>query len=124
MGDIEEHLPTSVIDQGTYTRAYTMGIAKPRHLPPAIRLVPEVCSAGKLNPFYSSLILWEVRTQCPCCGNYQWSIVAIWDFNFDRCMDFNYAYGVYVNARQIEEGIAMYQAERASSHLFEGDGIQ
>lgn len=91
---------------------------------PAIRLVTEVFPMDRESPFHNSVVIWEVRVPCECCGKYKWEIAAIWDFNFDRCMDFNYAYGEYVNARQIEEGVEMYRLERASSHLFEGDGIQ
>lgn len=75
---------------------------------PAIKLLTEMHGKYRGDPFHNSLILWECRIQCTCCDGYIWTIACIWDFDFDRAMDFNYECGVYVNAREMEEGIALY----------------
>lgn len=105
-----------------YEAEYAVGIRiKPRYPMPALKLITETCPAWADSPYHNSVILWHIY-KCDCCeDNYTWSMACIWDFNFDRCMDFNYGCGVYVNAREIEEGTSMYELVKKYAKMFDGE---
>ncbi|SRR6266852_7369863 len=95
-------------EQCHYCKWYEAGNGLPHYPVPAIKLIIEVCPECEDSPFHNSVVLWECRVQCSCCDAYIWTIACIWDFDFNRTTDFNYECGVYVNSRQIEEGIELY----------------
>jgi len=81
----------------------------PAHFPlPAIPIVVEFHSWAEPSPFHSS-ITWAERSKfCDNCGGLAKGLVAIVDFNWDRCMDFNYGVGVYVAGQELEDGLSLY----------------
>lgn len=82
---------------------YTHGEIKPHFPVPAIPLQVEVNRWAESGPYHNSITISHK-------GGHH--LVAIFDYNFDRCMDFHYKVGVYVNEREIYEGIQEYMKER------------
>jgi len=86
------------IDRVSNARWYILGDVPPRHPVPAPILEAEFHDIDEDSPFHSSVIINEKDR----------GMVAIWDFDFDRAMDFNYKYGVYVHEKDMQAGIEKY----------------
>lgn len=88
---------------------YAMGYFPPEYPMPAIRTITQYTDIDQDSPFNNSLIIWRIGPDvCPDCGAPQWSMLCIWDYNFDRCVDFWYEPYVYHNAREVQEGVDKY----------------
>lgn len=66
--------------------------------------VPAPILNAEFHPWFEDSPLHS----CVIINDSNRGMVAIWDYNFDRCCDFNYACGAYVNERQIKEGQALW----------------
>jgi hypothetical protein len=77
---------------------YVNGVTAPHFPAPTIPLLVSI-TGDVDDPFHSSVAVRRRGSQ---------HLVAIWDFCFDRCMDFHYKMGEYVNAREIDNGIRKY----------------
>lgn len=96
--------------------AYAMGYFPPEYPMPVIRTVTQYTHLDQDSPFNNSIILWRIGPDvCPECGEHQWSLLCIWDFHRDRCMDFWYEPGVYHNAREVQEGFSKWVLEALAS---------
>ena len=92
-----------------FDTAYALGYIEPdRRLLPVPKYIVEWFPFGVNSEFSNSIVIHEVRI-CECCGCYYWVMVAIWDFNYDRCLDFFLVCGEYMNAEQIEVGLEAYR---------------
>lgn len=63
------------------------------------------------GPFHSSIMVYRVFHLCPCCGGPWGWLDAVWDFDFDRCMDFHLKYGEYANHSDLILGQELYMLE-------------
>lgn len=86
---------------------YAMGRKEPRYPLPAIPVTVEWHGWSQPDPFHGS-VTWMERRQFCDCGGLMYDLVAIVDYNWDRCMDFSYRAGVYVAGQELEDGIALY----------------
>lgn len=94
-------------DRLTWKWCYEDGLRPARYPVPAVIYEVLWHPFEERGPLHDSIEIISQRIG-PYWGHDVWYTVAIWDFNFDRCMDFHYDVGVYVNERQITEGIVKY----------------
>lgn len=94
---------------------YQLGCDEPNHPLPVLPLEVRYYPWTAHHSMHNSIVIEEHSLLCPCCGGIQRYMVAIFDFNFDRCMDYHFPVGCYVNARQMDEGITAYQEEQERS---------
>lgn len=74
---------------------YAIGLLPPRYPVPAIPLKVVV---GQ-EEYWDTVYIEDITDpESPY-------IVCMWDFNWDRCMDFGTKYGQYMNSREVEETV-------------------
>lgn len=69
--------------------------------------------------FHSSVVIFEKRNICDCCGGLVSDLVAIWDFDFDRSCDFFIPFGSYCTGRELVEGVEAYKELTISGRLIQ-----
>lgn len=98
-------LSNKLIDHMTWYMCYQEGLRPPRYPVPVIPLNVEIHPLWQDDVFHNSITIYHEE-----------ELVCIWDFDFDRCMDFSYDVGVYVNGRRIEQGTHNYLQYLRRSH--------
>lgn len=91
-----------------YDAAYATGIIEAAYPLPAIKTVIECVPDDVQDHMHNCIIVWEIAT-CQTCGGYHLDMAALFDYDFDRSLAFNYPCGEYVHWHQIDEGLRAYQ---------------
>jgi len=79
---------------------------------PAIQYKVEITPFGVNSPVFNSIQIYRWVGVCPCCGGNQWTLTAVWDFDFDRCMDFHLRCGEYMNETDLNRGMELWEFEK------------
>jgi hypothetical protein len=104
---IEVELSTATVDAATWRFAYDKGYREGNFPVPAVLTEVEWNPWFVDNEFHDSITVIEWTGTCFHCGG-QANLRAIWDFNFDRCMDFGYGVGEYTHFYSVEGVISCY----------------
>lgn len=99
-----------IINTLVWELAYKEGLRPPKYpLPVIIRHVEWVPWYAD-DPHHNSIIIWWCGL-CRGCQGYAEIIDAVFDYDFDRSMDFYIELGKYTNADKLQEGIDAYMLE-------------
>jgi hypothetical protein len=89
---------------------YALGRTPARYPVPALRLAAN-WNVDQVTDKLDALIIDHVGV-CDCCGGTRLHAVAVWDFNANRCFDYNIKYGQYQNEGDLDRGRAFHNATK------------
>lgn len=114
---VDDSFGSSPVDELTFQLAYQMGLnCEPHYSVPAtlteVLWIPEEYP----DPNFNSVQIVECHNCCDCCGGLVMVVVALWDFDIDRCFDYFLPFGEYTNRREMIEGIQAYNDTREGAY--------
>lgn len=110
--DLDSFWGSKLLNSETWRDVYHRGYRAPNFPAPAPILKVWVCPDDVESEFHNSIGIDRVVNYCECCGNPQLAMECVWDFDFDRAMDFHLKCGVYAHWHDIVLGHEMWEAER------------